>query len=122
MYGIYMKYYICTGECKGVTPEVGYCEAETCSKQWELLTECDCSDGLHGRAVEFPPAVDSNGTQLATGDSVVLIKDLPLKGSSTVLKRGTKASSIRLTDNPKQIDCKLQGTAIVLRTEFVKKI
>lgn len=122
MYCVHMTHYICTGECNGVAAEVGYCEADNCSKQWELLTECDCSDGLHGREQKMPPAFDANGAPLVTGDAVTLIKDLPLKGSGTVLKRGTKVSGIRLTDNPEQIDCKINGTAIVLRTEFVKKL
>lgn len=65
--------------------------------------------------------VDSNGTELKDGDSVQLIKDLPLRGSSTVIKRGTTVKKIRLTDVPDEIDCKIDGMKIVLRTEFVKK-
>ena len=65
---------------------------------------------------------DSNGVILADGDTVTLIKDLKLKGSSTVLKRGTTVKKIRLTDDPDEIDCKINGSGIVLRTEFVKKI
>lgn len=65
---------------------------------------------------------DSNGSLLADGDSVTLIKDLKLKGSSQVLKRGTVVKKIRLTDDPAEIDCKIGGSAIVLRTEFVKKV
>ena len=65
---------------------------------------------------------DSNGTILNDGDSVTLIKDLKLKGSSTVLKRGKVAKNIKLTDDPDEIDCKLDGSKIVLRTEFVKKL
>lgn len=65
---------------------------------------------------------DSNGNILNDGDSVTLIKDLKVKGSSLVLKRGKVAKNIKLTDDPDEIDCKLDGTKIVLRTEFVKKI
>jgi protein PhnA len=65
---------------------------------------------------------DSNGNILNDGDSVTLIKDLKLKGSSTVLKRGKVAKNIKLTSDPEEIDCKLDGSKIVLRTEFVKKI
>lgn len=64
---------------------------------------------------------DSNGTLLNDGDSVTLIKDLKLKGSSTVLKRGTVAKNIKLTEDTAEIDCRINGSSIVLRTEFVKK-
>jgi len=65
---------------------------------------------------------DSNGNILNDGDSVTVIKDLKVKGSSDVIKRGTKVSNIRLTDNPAEIDCRVNKTAMVLRTEFVKKV
>jgi protein PhnA len=66
-------------------------------------------------------AVDSNGTELQDGDSVTVIKDLKVKGSSMVIKRGTKVKSIRLTDNPEEVDCKIDGSSIVLKTCFLKK-
>ena len=65
---------------------------------------------------------DSNGTQLKDGDSVTLIKDLKVKGTSVTLKRGTLVKNIRLTDEPDEIECnadKVKG--LVLRTEFLKK-
>jgi protein PhnA len=65
---------------------------------------------------------DSNGAELKDGDSVTLIKDLKVKGSSAVLKRGTVIKNIRLTDDPAEIECrsdKIKG--LVLRTEFLKK-
>jgi protein PhnA len=64
---------------------------------------------------------DSNGNILKDGDTVTVIKDLKVKGSSDVIKRGTKVSGIRLTDDPAEIDCRVNKTAMVLRTEFVKK-
>ncbi len=65
---------------------------------------------------------DSNGNTLAHGDSVILIKDLKLKGSSIVIKKGTKVKSIRLTDEPNEIECSVDGMkGIVLKTEFLKK-
>ena len=64
---------------------------------------------------------DSNGAELLDGDAVTVIKDLKVKGSSLVIKRGTKVKSIRLTDNPEEVDCKIDGSGIVLRTEFLKK-
>ncbi len=64
---------------------------------------------------------DCNGTVLADGDSVVVQKDLPVKGSSQKIKRGTVVKKIRLTSNSEQIDCKINGSGIVLKTCFVKK-
>ncbi|HOZ76325.1 MAG TPA: zinc ribbon domain-containing protein YjdM [Flavobacterium sp.] len=64
---------------------------------------------------------DSNGNLLADGDSVTVIKDLKVRGSSDVIKRGTMVKNIRLTDDPAEIDCRVNKTAMVLRTEFVKK-
>lgn len=66
---------------------------------------------------------DSNGNVLANGDSVTVIKDLPVKGTSTVIKRGTLIKNIRLTNNPEQIECnadKVKG--LVLKTCFLKKV
>jgi protein PhnA len=65
---------------------------------------------------------DSNGAELKDGDSVTLIKDLKVKGTSVTLKRGAMVKNIRLTDDPDEIECrsdKVKG--LVLRTEFVKK-
>jgi len=64
---------------------------------------------------------DSNGNILADGDSVTVIKDLKVRGSSDVIKRGTTVKNIRLTSDPAEIDCRVNKTAMVLRTEFVKK-
>lgn len=66
-------------------------------------------------------AKDSNGAELFDGDAVTVIKDLKVKGSSMVIKRGTKVKSIRLTDNPEEVDCKIDGSSIVLKTCFLKK-
>ena len=64
---------------------------------------------------------DSNGNILSDGDSVTVIKDLKVRGSSDVIKRGTMVKNIRLTEDPAEIDCRVNKTAMVLRTEFVKK-
>lgn len=66
-------------------------------------------------------AKDSNGALLADGDAVTVIKDLKVKGSSMVIKRGTKVKSIRLTDNPEEVDCRIEGSSIVLKCCFLKK-
>lgn len=64
---------------------------------------------------------DANGTPLADGDSVVLIKDLKVKGSSMVIKQGTKVKNIRLQEGDHDIGCKIDGTPMNLKSEFVKK-
>ena len=65
---------------------------------------------------------DAAGNQLADGDAVVLVKDLKVKGAGQTLKQGTVIKSIRLTDNPEEIDCKHDSIkGLVLRTEFVRK-
>lgn len=65
---------------------------------------------------------DASGNVLADGDSVVLIKDLKVKGAGQTLKQGTVIKSIRLTDNPEEIDCRHEAIkGLVLRTEFVRK-
>ena len=65
---------------------------------------------------------DSNGALLASGDTVVLIKDLPVKGSSMVAKRGTAVRGIRLVpDNAAQIEGRVNGQQIVILCQFVKK-
>ncbi|MDP9591704.1 alkylphosphonate utilization protein [Shinella oryzae] len=65
---------------------------------------------------------DAAGNVLADGDSVVLIKDLKVKGAGQTLKQGTVIRSIRLTDNPEEIDCRHESIrGLVLRTEFVRK-
>jgi protein PhnA len=65
---------------------------------------------------------DANGNVLADGDNVTVIKDLKLKGSSTVVKAGTKVRGIRLVDEDHDIDCKIDGIgAMKLKSEFVKK-
>lgn len=64
---------------------------------------------------------DCNGNILENGDSVVVSKDLNVKGCSLKLKRGTVVKKIRLTSSPDEIDCKIGGSQIVLKTCFVKK-
>jgi protein PhnA len=66
---------------------------------------------------------DANGNILNDGDAVTVIKDLKIKGVSSVVKRGTKVKSIRLVDGDHDIDCKIDGFgAMKLKSEFVKKV
>ncbi|KQT50048.1 PhnA protein [Methylobacterium sp. Leaf456] len=65
---------------------------------------------------------DASGNLLADGDAVVLIKDLKVKGAGQTLKQGTVIRSVRLTDDPEEIDCRHDSIkGLVLRTEFVRK-
>ncbi|MDR0933539.1 MAG: alkylphosphonate utilization protein [Burkholderiaceae bacterium] len=65
---------------------------------------------------------DSNGNELNDGDSVQVIKDLKLKGSSTVLKRGKTYKNIRLTGKEEEIEVRDGKSTLVLRSEFLKKV
>ena len=73
-------------------------------------------------AAAAPVVRDAAGNVLADGDSVVLVKDLKVKGANQTLKQGTVIRSIRLTENVEEIDCRHDTIkALVLRTEFVRK-
>ena len=72
---------------------------------------------------EPPKIVDANGTPLQSGDAVNVIKDLKVKGTSSVVKSGTKVKNIRLVDGDHDIDCKIDGLgAMKLKSEFVRKV
>jgi protein PhnA len=64
---------------------------------------------------------DAHGNILQNGDTVTLIKDLKVKGSSLVIKGGTKIKNIRLVDGDHDIDCKVDGQSMLLKSEFMKK-
>jgi len=88
-----------------------------CGHEWspeESVIEADTEEGLVVK--------DSNGNILKDGDSVVVIKDLPVKGYSKSIKAGTKVKNIRLTEGDHNIDCKVDGFgSMALKSEFVKK-
>ena len=71
---------------------------------------------------EIMDVKDSNGNPLNDGDSVQVIKDLKVKGSSTTLKRGKVLRNIRLTSNSEQVECRDGKSTIVLKTCFLKKV
>ncbi len=76
---------------------------------------------LSGTERVMPPS-DSNGNVLATGDTVMVIKDLKVKGSSVTLKRGTVIKNIRVSDSDDTIECNAEKVkGLVLKTEFLKK-
>ncbi|URJ60304.3 zinc ribbon domain-containing protein YjdM [Paenibacillus polymyxa] len=85
-----------------------------CAHEWSTESEASSED--------VKVVKDANGNILQDGDSVTVIKDLKVKGSSSVLKIGTKVKNIRLVDGDHDIDCKIDGFgAMKLKSEFVKK-
>ncbi len=85
-----------------------------CAHEWSATEDADTDDGLNIK--------DANGNPLQDGDSVTVIKDLKVKGSSAVVKVGTKVKNIRLVEGDHDIDCKIDGIgAMKLKSEFVKK-
>lgn len=75
----------------------------------------------HDDGTNIEKVLDSNGSELFDGDEVTVIKDLKVKGSSMVVKRGTKVRNIKTTDDPTHIEGKVDGSSIYLKTEFLKK-
>lgn len=86
-----------------------------CGHEWSISEESKESDEIK--------ILDSNGNALQDGDTVSVIKDLKVKGSSLVVKVGTKVKNIRLVEGDHDIDCKIDGVgAMKLKSKFVKKV
>jgi protein PhnA len=108
-------------------PKCPKCSSEFTYQDGELLICPECAHewpAVAGEAAEEAPVVrDAVGNVLQDGDSVTVIKDLKVKGSSLVVKVGTKVKNIRLVDGDHDIDCKIDGIgAMGLKSEFVKKL
>lgn len=87
-----------------------------CAHEWNVETGTETNE-------DQKIVKDANGNTLNDGDTVSVIKDLKVKGSSSVLKMGTRVKNIRLVDGDHDIDCKIDGFgAMKLKSEFVKKI
>lgn len=87
-----------------------------CAHEWSMDAVANAGEG-------DKVFKDANGNILQDGDSITVIKDLKIKGSSQVVKVGTKVKNIRLVDGDHDIDCKIDGIgAMKLKSEFVKKI
>jgi protein PhnA len=102
------------------------CPACTLEDPLSHSTHWECATCGHEWPKEAAPEQvrvikDAHGTALADGDSVVLIKDLKLRGGSGVLKGGTKVKNIRLVEGDHDIDCRIDGVAMALKSCFVKK-
>ncbi len=93
----------------------------SCSHEWTPARP-EAEDQVEVEEAEDTAVRDANGTVLQTGDTVIVIKDLKVKGSSLVVKGGTKVKNIRLVDGDHDIDCKIEGIgAMQLKSEFVRK-
>jgi protein PhnA len=108
-------------------PNCPKCNSEYTYEDGSLLIcpECGHEWSLEAAAAVEEESVikDANGNVLSDGDTVTIIKDLKVKGSSSTLKQGTKVKNIRLVDGDHNIDCKIDGFgAMSLKSEFVKKI
>lgn len=88
-----------------------------CGFEWPRVATSEADEEASG------PVKDANGNPLADGDTVILIKDLKVKGSSIVLKKGTKIKGIRLPEGAgdHEVDCKTDQGAFLLKAEFMKK-
>ncbi|WP_192815521.1 MULTISPECIES: zinc ribbon domain-containing protein YjdM [Grimontia] len=108
-------------------PNCPQCNSEYTYEDGALFVCPECghewSQDASADAEETKVIKDSNGNVLQDGDTVTVIKDLKVKGSSLVVKVGTKVKNIRLVDGDHDIDCKIDGIgAMKLKSEFVKKV
>lgn len=92
-----------------------------CGQEWSR--EAEKSETAHDSpSADEDMVLDAHGTELKDGDSVTVIKDLKVKGTSSVVKVGTKVKNIQLVDGDHDIDCKIDGFGQMgLKSEFVKK-
>jgi len=85
-----------------------------CRFEWTLTETPSTSESV---------VLDANGNPLSNGDSVIVVKDLPVKGAPKPIKAGTKVKNIRLVDGDHDIDCKIDGFgAMSLKSKFVRKV
>lgn len=107
-------------------PNCPQCNSEYTYEDGSLLICPECAYEWTTDQVEETTGLivkDANGNVLSDGDSISVIKDLKVKGSSTPLKQGTKVKNIRLVDGDHNIDCKIDGFGpMKLKSEFVKKL
>jgi len=109
-------------------PNCPQCSSEFTYEDGDLYICPECSHewdkNMAGEAADQVSVItDANGNVLNDGDTVTVIKDLKVKGSSLVVKVGTKVKNIRLVDGDHDIDCKIDGIgAMKLKSEFVKKV
>ena len=91
-----------------------------CAHEWALAAAAAAASNESDESVRV--VRDFNGNVLNDGDTVIVVKDLPVKGASSALKAGTKVKGIRLVEGDHNIDCKIEGFGgMKLKSEFVKK-
>lgn len=104
-------------QCAYTYEDRGLCVCPECGHEWNP------SDASAADENDVKVWRDANGTELKDGDTVTVIKDLKVKGSSDVVKVGTKVKGIRLVHGDHDIDCKIPGIGPMgLKSEFVKKV
>ena len=113
-------------EAMSTLPPCPQCQAEFTYEDGILLICPSCGHEWNPNEVPTAEAAkvwkDANGNVLQDGDSVTLVKDLKIKGSSSVVKVGTKVKNIRLIEGDHDIDCKIEGFGpMQLKSEFVRK-
>lgn len=87
-----------------------------CAHEWPIESEASSVDE------DATLIRDANGNRLSDGDDVVLIKDLKVRGSSQVIKQGTKVRGIRMVGGDHDVEGKVNGSAMMLKSEFLKKV
>ena len=87
-----------------------------CAHEWPIVAVAAAGDE------DAATVKDANGNLLADGDDVVLIKDLKVRGSSQVIKQGTKVRGIRAVGGDHDVEGKVNGSAMMLKSEFLKKV
>jgi len=93
------------------------CICPECAHEWPIQQEAQQAES------NVLMVIDANGNLLEDGDTVTVIKDLKVKGSSSVVKVGTKVKNIRLVEGDHNIDCKIEGIGpMKLKSEYVKKV
>ena len=107
-------------------PPCTQCESEFVYRDGNLLVCPECGHewvpDAGAEESDEPVFRDANGNALVDGDTVTVIKDLKIKGTSSVVKVGTRVKNIRLVDGDHDIDCKIPGIGpMKLKSEFVKK-
>lgn len=111
-----------------IMPKCPECNSEYVYQDRNLFVCPECGHEWSSQVVETEVVStkkvykDAHGTELNDGDDIIVIKDLKVKGSSDVVKQGTKVKNIKLVDSDHDIDCKIDGIGqMSLKTEFVKK-
>ena len=95
-------------------PDREHLVCPACAHEWSADGDAAADDNA-------PQYRDAHGTPLQDGDTVTLIKDLKVKGSSTVLKVGTRITNIRLVEGDHDVDCRVDGQKLLLKSCFMKK-